>query len=79
MFHSEAEEKFKVGGRVSKRFLYYTYLIIVMETENIRKMVEEGKKHKFSVEVERLMKILEDLEQQRKSNIMNKIEYWKAE
>jgi hypothetical protein len=50
-----------------------------MGTKKIEEMIEESRKHKFSEEIERLQKILEELEQHEKSKIINKIEYWKAE
>jgi len=50
-----------------------------MDVKNIKRLVEESKKTKFSTDVERLKKILKKLEQQEKANVFYKIEYCKAE
>jgi len=50
-----------------------------MNKKDIDKMLEEGSKDPFSLEVERIRKILEELESQREPNVINRIEYWKAE
>ena len=50
-----------------------------MDTESIKKMVKDSKKHNYSGEVERLKKILDEIEQQKKTNIVTKTEYWKAD
>lgn len=49
-----------------------------MNAQDIKEMIKESKKQKHSVEIERLQKILEQLEIHRKSNVITKIEYWKA-
>ena len=50
-----------------------------MDVPGIKKVVEESKKQKHSLDFMRLKKILDELEQQEKSNIITKIEYCRAE
>ena len=50
-----------------------------MSTKEIKKMVIESKKAASYPDLERIKKILDEVEQQKKSNELLKIEYWKAE